>query len=494
MRKRNQRNHCSDDVLLAHADSELPVHEESWVATHLSECWECRARLEELENTAQTLARLVAANRFGWPDRTAASRAAFDAWKRGFEHELASRQPTLQRVHSLRSWALSAVPEFARMGRRVAGSGLAALMAFPLIALAGLGSWYYAGHLIVESPDMEAPARETVRRLRPVPPVLPVVPGPSRIEPTAPTPEMVPVLPEVEEPPLPDMRAKEIEVLYALHRVHACVEDSIEVVPTPAGGLLVRGITSTRERRAQLLAVLEELADPQWLETDIRTVAEGVSAFPQILEQATQPEIAAAPFGGDNLHFREDLVRYFAEHGQAEATSLAIDFANRAVSSSDSLLSEAWALRRLALRFGPQELHQLRPQSVWLVEMMARDHLAALREEVTAVRAALEPPFTAIAGPLTETGSAAELMHGRQWGEWSLEALEIAQQIRRYTIGLFAGAGLPVVPEADRLRVRVKTPEETLQDLRAALASLDAGVRSAEEGMETEYPGRISRH
>lgn len=480
MWKRNQRNHCSDDVLLAHADGELSANEESWTAAHLLECWECRGRLEELDGTARTLARLAAEDRFGGPDRAAAAKASFLAWRREFERELDSRQHILARLRLLRARVRTAAPQFAQFGRRLIGNGAAAA-ALPLIALAGLGGWYYARHSTVEPPAMLTPARKTAPVLPSMPATLLVAPRPSGT-----------VLPEPSPAPIhsvldfPDLRANETEVLYALHRVRACLEEPIEVVPKPEGGLLVRGIAGTAERKSQLLAVLGELENSWWLATDIKTAGEGAGTPPAAEDPVAQPEAAAAPTGEGTLYFRDGLERHFAGRGRAEAARLAIDFANRAVSASDSLLSEAWALRRLAERYGPQGLQRLRPQSLWLVEVMARDHLEAFTEQVRNARAAFEPVFITVVGPaaaMQRAGAAGE----RSWHDEILEIFEAAQQIRRHTIGLFAGAGLPAALEVNGSLVRVKSPEETLQDLRTALAALEIGVQVAEDRTATEF-------
>lgn len=49
--------HCSDERLLAHADRELTALVKRMVRRHLGKCWECRARLAELEQQALALAK-----------------------------------------------------------------------------------------------------------------------------------------------------------------------------------------------------------------------------------------------------------------------------------------------------------------------------------------------------------------------------------------------------------------------------------------------------
>ncbi len=99
--------HCSDDVLIAHADGELASDEESRVAAHLKQCWECRGRLGELEDTAQKLALLTAEIPFGGAARAAARKAKFLAWRSEFEHKRASA------FRSLRPFAALSIPKLA---------------------------------------------------------------------------------------------------------------------------------------------------------------------------------------------------------------------------------------------------------------------------------------------------------------------------------------------------------------------------------------------
>ncbi len=59
MWRKTLQRHCSDETLLAHADGELSPLVNRIVMCHLKKCWQCRARLEELEVQAHTLARTL---------------------------------------------------------------------------------------------------------------------------------------------------------------------------------------------------------------------------------------------------------------------------------------------------------------------------------------------------------------------------------------------------------------------------------------------------
>jgi len=95
-------------MLIARADGELPSREESRVVAHLQQCWECRGRLAELEETAGSLAQLAARNPFGGPNRAAEAKVSFLEWRREFERELAPRQHARQHFASLQLPTLAA--------------------------------------------------------------------------------------------------------------------------------------------------------------------------------------------------------------------------------------------------------------------------------------------------------------------------------------------------------------------------------------------------
>ncbi len=57
-----QGSHLSDQELLLAADGELPPAQAAQVATHLSECWACRARKQEIEDAIIDFVRLHRGN------------------------------------------------------------------------------------------------------------------------------------------------------------------------------------------------------------------------------------------------------------------------------------------------------------------------------------------------------------------------------------------------------------------------------------------------
>lgn len=97
--------HCSDDLLLAHLDGELHGLARFRTAAHLRRCWECRAHLSELENDAEALARLMAGEASRESGQIVEAKAAFLAWKDGFEASIAPARRNRSRVLQ---WSLAA--------------------------------------------------------------------------------------------------------------------------------------------------------------------------------------------------------------------------------------------------------------------------------------------------------------------------------------------------------------------------------------------------
>src|SRR5215469_16758716 len=93
--KRRFQEHCSDELLLSHLDGELSLASDSVVRKHLKACWECRARLAELEEWAQAVAKALVQPLFPGADRIGEARRRFSAWERRFERSL-DRDPKLQ--------------------------------------------------------------------------------------------------------------------------------------------------------------------------------------------------------------------------------------------------------------------------------------------------------------------------------------------------------------------------------------------------------------
>jgi hypothetical protein len=101
------QKHCSDERLLAYVDGELPGRTADKTARHLAVCWQCRARLDEMEHQAYAVARTFSDESFLHPLYMAEVKERLTAAQREYEHRLASQIPVRFRV-SAGWWAAAA--------------------------------------------------------------------------------------------------------------------------------------------------------------------------------------------------------------------------------------------------------------------------------------------------------------------------------------------------------------------------------------------------
>jgi anti-sigma factor RsiW len=99
------QKHCSDERLLAYADGELPGRTADKTARHLAVCWQCRARLDEMENQAYAVARALSDDSLLHPLHMAETKERLIAAQREYERRLASEISVRLRVSAGLCWA-----------------------------------------------------------------------------------------------------------------------------------------------------------------------------------------------------------------------------------------------------------------------------------------------------------------------------------------------------------------------------------------------------
>jgi hypothetical protein len=249
-----------------------------------------------------------------------------------------------------------------------------------------------------------------------------------------------------------------------LHRVRACLDEQIEVEQTGQGRIKVRGLTASTERKQEILEALHSIP---LVMSSLQTIAEAlrstssssraVDSRPQTKENFES--IPPVTVHDERLPIEDQLQQYFIEQGNLEPGSshdprqvnLKIAaLAKEAVSLSRSALSEAWALRRLAEKFDSAKTGPLKMQSRWLLEVMIRDHLAALLETHSTTRRLLEPVLSALPASRlvpTETESApVDLPTPSGNSAWASKVILLFVDVERMDgliHGLFANARLP---------------------------------------------------
>ncbi len=193
-----------------------------------------------------------------------------------------------------------------------------------------------------------------------------------------------------------DIDGLEVQVYYALHRIRVCSGEPVEVVRDSPGRILVRGLVKNVERKHELLSTLSELGHPEALSVDVKAMSEVVARETDSSDLSSSSTKVTA----GRLPIEDELKAYFRERLPADDGSVAhhvTRFTNDAVSDADAALGEAWALRRLIERYPAQKCRDMDRSQQWLVEIMLRDHLAALRVRISDTRRLIEPVLLRLA-------------------------------------------------------------------------------------------------
>ncbi len=271
-------------------------------------------------------------------------------------------------------------------------------------------------------------------------------------------------------PRVEDLMAAEVKAHYALHRLKACLGEPIEVV-RGLGEVEVRGLARDGERKAELLAAISaiplvaakiETIDEAKHAGTLESRSSAASLTEEIPEIAPQPE--ATRIEDSHLPIQAQLEEYFkalttpretsqATGGAREVYLKIAELSNRAVSLSEGMLAEAWALRRLSESYSDKEKTELQVSSKWLLESMVRDHIEALSREVSQTRSLLGPILlwiledasssrTTQTEPVSKDPAAST---GDAQPSWNASALTLFGRLdsaRGLIQGLFASGGL----------------------------------------------------
>jgi hypothetical protein len=282
--------------------------------------------------------------------------------------------------------------------------------------------------------------------------------------------------------------------------------EPIEVVSDRHGELIVRGLVNTLERKRQITEALAELGHPNWLKLEFRTVSEMSQTTAKRTrtygpgdDSTTGVAMPSDPTG--EVPGLASLIRYLegqrgggrtgAPDRRNDVRQQTAQFSNRAVSLSESILGEAWALRRLAERFSSTS--GMTPQSRWLLQQMVRDHLGGLRMQVAATRSLLSPIW--ISGPAVGPPG---------WSDWSdtgwnataMHAFRNAERIHAAMNRLFTGTAGNSDAGAEPIGAGAQGAESS--DAMAArvigeLTSFERQIERAESAVSTNFSEKGER-
>jgi hypothetical protein len=279
----------------------------------------------------------------------------------------------------------------------------------------------------------------------------------------------VPASPELPSSARPGL-LEEVAAHYALHRLGACLDGATAIVPRD-GELVLEGIVENAERRSEFERAF---ADIPAVRLELQS-ASGVGV-PPAAAQESPAAIAAMQSKQPPLHPR--LREYLRTHpGEGTEAERAAKLANRAVSHAREVRQNAWAIRRLAERFGGSADLSHSAPARWLLEVMIRDHARTLEAEAGSLNQLLWPvlavPDSAEVPPDSSRATSAS------WIDLSRAVFKTMQEVEPMIHVLFAGAGEAPLPEDALMRLGAR-----LTDLHQQTRRL-AGSFSSQTSQET---------
>lgn len=382
---------CSDGRLLAFLDGELAPREAAEVQSHLDACWDCRARLAELEEGVHAVAR---------------------AFGEGAWYSAASLERSRRRLHD----AIEAEPT----RRRRLGRYLFPLAAASL-AFAGSAIWYAAR-------PQPRPVERTKLRPAPRAPMIPAAPAAAPPAPVRTAPVVIPAAPPA------DLSEVLLDVFEALHRAGACTAEQPSVQARD-GVVRVRLLAATRERRGQIETELAALSQPA-LEAEITSMEDDAGARQEVVFLPGAGSAAAG--AGRRIPVHDILVRRLhRSSGPAEREIR--DFADSVLRSSELLNVQHRALLALAEAF-PEAVEAALPEAArGRLRRLVGSHQAQMGAAEGILRSALEPL----------TGAPA-LLPGETPVSWQADTrTSAAPELHRRLTRLFAIPVSGAVPAAD---------------------------------------------
>jgi hypothetical protein len=287
-----------------------------------------------------------------------------------------------------------------------------------------------------------------------------------------------------------DLAEAELRARVAIHAEKADLGEQIELDrDTRSFGqrsVVVRGIVSTPERKDDLLAALRGIPH---VNLHLQTVEEAQSqqnqvtpdklrgTAPQIAEEDPAQEYRVTGGNADSTrHVTPALViagRPALEPQLEELFPISEDrsaFINETVELVQDAMAQAWALRRLGNRYTPDMVMELNSGAQQTLELLIRDHVSVLRQDLDGVRHRVSPLLAHMlvepAPPLTTPD--APLLAAPPPNEWANTVMQVfskTQRVHDNAAALLAGPG----------EASFET-QVAVRDLKLALAELETQV------------------
>ena len=213
----------------------------------------------------------------------------------------------------------------------------------------------------------------------------------------------------------------ELHVVAALHQVGADLGDPIEVT-RGGGNVLVTGIGIAPQRQQEIHDVLA--SNPRV-----------IVRFTDAAAPSVQPEKAApaeTSAGGD----LRQLQARMAEHagGRVRFDQLA----SQVLDASESMMSRAYALRRLAERFPIETESQLTAPDQQLLRSMRQEHTAAFKQQIAEIDRTVRPILLSVQG--ANPGTPETLPRSGAWQPATEDLFQSARHVEKLVAVMFGAA------------------------------------------------------
>ena len=257
-----------------------------------------------------------------------------------------------------------------------------------------------------------------------------------------------------------DLEKSELQARVALHTIRADLGEQIEIRRDNAT-VIVKGLANTSERKHQIETALAGISDVSIAVRSIAEISPGRSRTPATsltLNSAQQPPL-----------LRDRLFQVFPDETERQ------HFVDRTLARSQAALMRAWAVRRLAERYTPEESAHLDSGSREALRELLNDNLTAMHGELGDLRSswgALLPLGEAVAPPPQQSPA--------DWQTRALQlfpAVESVDQLSTWALAGVDGPGLEPGEMLRKLASQLNDAQFWLDRLTAQMASLEGEQR-----------------
>jgi len=286
-----------------------------------------------------------------------------------------------------------------------------------------------------------------------------------------------------------ELAEAELRARVAIHAEKADLGEPIEldrdIAKTGQPSVIVRGIVNTSDRKNDLLAALQgiphvelrlQTMEEAQAQQDLVPTDERQDVTPQVTQSAPVREYDV-PNEGIEATRHEPVpivvIGSSAFEQQLEArfpiAKNRTTFVNETVELVQNAMAQAWALRRLRDRYTPDMVAELSSEAQQTLELLIRDHVSELRQDVDDVRVRVLPllsPTTMIAtSPSASEATLSPATTASDWRGTAMSVFSETQKVNDNGSALLAGS-----------RETLSDPQAAVRELQLALVDLETQV------------------